>query len=365
MLTPADDLPLHQTPEPIAFAGTDRNFYDRFFFNGYHEDVFFALALGVYPQLNIMDASFCLQLDGWQHNLRSSKEMDMDRLNLNVGPIAIDLVEPLLRTKVTIAKNKYGISGTLEAQARHAAVAEPRFTRRFGPRAFMDYTRLTQNINWQGEISFAGKTIQISPERFQGTRDRSWGIRPVGLADLQPPVPKTERQFYWIWVPCNFAGHGLFMHSNDDAEGQPWNRRAVLLDIDSGTNMVMDNISFAPEYKQGSRRVQTLKASLKVGDEQQWTAELKVNGPCFYMQGLGYVHRDWGHGMHHGRLCTAFDSIELKTAEDELDAGAIHNLHIQAVSDIHLTREDAQQVLQGKGVIEQLFVGEHQPSGFV
>ena len=35
MLTKADDFPLHQTPEPMAFAGTDRNFYDRFFFNGY------------------------------------------------------------------------------------------------------------------------------------------------------------------------------------------------------------------------------------------------------------------------------------------------------------------------------------------
>ena len=30
-----DDYPIHQTPEPIAYAGTDRNFYDRYFFNGY------------------------------------------------------------------------------------------------------------------------------------------------------------------------------------------------------------------------------------------------------------------------------------------------------------------------------------------
>ncbi|MDG1007960.1 MAG: hypothetical protein P8P44_07055, partial [Alphaproteobacteria bacterium] len=54
MLTPADDYPLHQTPEPMAYAGSDRNFYDRFFFNGYSADgaVFFAAALGVYPQLN-------------------------------------------------------------------------------------------------------------------------------------------------------------------------------------------------------------------------------------------------------------------------------------------------------------------------
>ena len=36
MLTKGDDFPLHQTPEPVAYAGTDRNFYDRYFFiDGY------------------------------------------------------------------------------------------------------------------------------------------------------------------------------------------------------------------------------------------------------------------------------------------------------------------------------------------
>ena len=34
-LSKGDDYPIHQTPEPIAYAGTDRNFYDRYFFNGY------------------------------------------------------------------------------------------------------------------------------------------------------------------------------------------------------------------------------------------------------------------------------------------------------------------------------------------
>ncbi len=34
MLTRVDDYPIHQTPAPIAYAGTDRSFYDRYFFNG-------------------------------------------------------------------------------------------------------------------------------------------------------------------------------------------------------------------------------------------------------------------------------------------------------------------------------------------
>ena len=61
MLTRLDDYPLHQTAEPIAQPATgDRNFYDRYFFNGYNRagDLFFAAALGVYPNRRVMDAAF-------------------------------------------------------------------------------------------------------------------------------------------------------------------------------------------------------------------------------------------------------------------------------------------------------------------
>ena len=50
MLSAGDEYPIHQTPEPVAYSGSDRNFYDRYFFNGYSADgsTFFAAAMGVY-----------------------------------------------------------------------------------------------------------------------------------------------------------------------------------------------------------------------------------------------------------------------------------------------------------------------------
>ena len=73
MLSKGDDYPLHQTPEPIAFSGTDRNFYDRYFFNGYNPDGsgFFALSLGIYPHLDVADAHFCVLRNGKQHCLHA------------------------------------------------------------------------------------------------------------------------------------------------------------------------------------------------------------------------------------------------------------------------------------------------------
>ena len=66
MLTKGDEYPIPQTAEPIAFSGTDRNFYDRFFFCGYRPDGsgYFGAAFGVYPHLNIADAHFSVIRDG-------------------------------------------------------------------------------------------------------------------------------------------------------------------------------------------------------------------------------------------------------------------------------------------------------------
>ena len=46
MITRADDYPVHQTADPIAVAGGGaRNFYDRYFFNGYSPDASGAVSL--------------------------------------------------------------------------------------------------------------------------------------------------------------------------------------------------------------------------------------------------------------------------------------------------------------------------------
>ncbi|KAK0358787.1 hypothetical protein LTR94_033958, partial [Friedmanniomyces endolithicus] len=85
VLTKGDDYPIHQTPDPVAYAGTDRNFYDRYYFNGYapgaEEDGFFAAAMGIYPHINVIDASFCWLIGGRQVNLHASRGLGMERMD--------------------------------------------------------------------------------------------------------------------------------------------------------------------------------------------------------------------------------------------------------------------------------------------
>jgi hypothetical protein len=353
-LTKGDDFPIHQTSEPIAYAGTDRNFYDRYFFNGYgaEGDDFFALAFGVYPHLNIADASFCVVRDGVQTALHASRWLNMERMELQVGPISIAVLEPLVRLKLTVNAPDQGIHAELVFEGRSFPVEEPRFVRRNGPRAFMDYTRLTQNGRYAGWIELDGRRRTV--DGFVGTRDRSWGVRPVGARDPQETVPPVPPQFFWIWAPTNFAGGGFFFHTNDDAAGAPWNRRAVWApdQADASALQEIDACAIAIAWKPGTRHAR--RAVVSAGD-RELTFEPQIE---FFMQGLGYGHPKWGHGLAHGPLAVEREDLTLASVDPRLP----HHLHIQALCKVTMREAGgAEQV--GRGVLEQLALGPHGPSG--
>lgn len=362
MLTKGDDYPIHQTPEPIAYSGTDRNFYDRYFFNGYSPDgtVFFAAALGVYPHLNVMDASFCVIVDGVQHAVHASKILHMERLDLTIGPISIQVVEPLEKLRVVINDEENGIKADLLFTRRCLPLEEPRFHFRNGPRTFMDYTRLTQNGFWEGKMNLQGKEISVTPE-FVGTRDRSWGVRPVGAGDAQPPVPQTAPQFYWIWIPLNFEDHVSFYHINARADGSPWNESAVVTALsndDFAEHQKMSTCGSKLDFKSGTRHAKAVEVWMKdaSGGESHLNLQVEYN---FQMAGLGYTHPEWGHGHFHGELETGYETYDLAN----LNENEFHHLHVQAVSKAVLTLPDG-STRQGRGIVEQLIMGAHEPSGF-
>ena len=59
MLSSWDDYPVHQIAETIRHVGTsDRNFYDRYYFNlhGSSDELFMVMGLGQYPNLGVQDA---------------------------------------------------------------------------------------------------------------------------------------------------------------------------------------------------------------------------------------------------------------------------------------------------------------------
>ncbi|PKQ09938.1 MAG: hypothetical protein CVT73_00115 [Alphaproteobacteria bacterium HGW-Alphaproteobacteria-12] len=361
MLTKADDFPIHQTPEPIAYSGSDRNFYDRYFFNGYTRDgeVFFAAALGVYPHLNIMDASFCVVVDGVQRNLHASRFLNMERMDTQVGPISIEVVEPLQSLRIRVADNEYGIEADVTFSGRAPALEEPRFTRRNGPRMLMDLTRLTQNGTYEGWIKVAGRRIEVRHEDYLGTRDRSWGVRTIGAADPQPMVPAMPFQLYWLWAPLNFEDRITLFHVMDDEHGEAWNLSGVMCGLGrDAAPQVMDRVRSEMQFVPGSRHAKSASIFFETRQGEKTRIDLTPKWN-FYMMGLGYAHPEWGHGAHNGDNALGYEEIKLA----DVTGFAPPHLHIQAFCDARMTLPDGSQ-REGVGVLEQLVVGPHAPSGF-
>jgi hypothetical protein len=79
----------------------------------------------------------------------------------------------------------------------------------------------------------------------------------------------------------------------------------------------------------------------------------------FYMSGIGYMNPDWGHGHYKGENALGYDEYET-AGVNENDP---RHLHVQAISHAKLTGPNG-LTRDGMGVLEQLIIGPHAPSGF-
>jgi len=363
VLSPHDDYFVHQTPEPLLHAASgDRNLYDRYFFNGYDREggLFFGVALGVYPNRSVMDASLSVVRDGVQTSLHASRLVTgRDRTSMQVGPLSVDVEEPMRRYRVRVAENESGLTADLRFAARTPAVEEPRFVHRVGPRTLMDSTRLTQLGAWEGHLGLDAELLELEPGRTPGTRDRSWGVRPVGEREAGAPGP--EPQFFWLWAPLHFDDCCTHFDVNEDAEGRRWHQngnRIALLGPDadpcdpSGIE-VMASVDHRVRWLPGTRRGggATLVLRPHGGEPQEIELEPLLDFP---MLGIGYLHPEWGHGVYQGGLRVGSERWKV----DELAPLDPRHLHVQQLCRARWGDR------RGVGVLEQLVIGRHAPSGF-
>ena len=277
MLHPFDDYPLHQTPQPISHPASDSpNVYDRFFFNGYTADgsVFFAVALGVYPNLRVMDGAFSVIRRGVQHNVRASRLCPDDKTDTTVGPLKVEIIEPMRQHRITV-DDRHGLSADLTMTAIAPVIEEPRFVHTVGQRTIFDYTRLTQFGRWEGWIDLDGERITIDATvPVVGTRDRSWGLRPVG----QPqPGPRGAPQFFWLWAPTVFDDVCTHIAINQEADGRAWHESGAIVPrladgeptLDPGRVQRGNGTAFEVTWKSGTRWAEALTIRLGVwgGDD--------------------------------------------------------------------------------------------------
>jgi hypothetical protein len=110
-------------------------------------------------------------------------------------------------------------------------------------------------------------------------------------------------------------------------------------------------------WKSGTRHAAS--ATVVLGEGPQTLEATFTPVLDFFMLGLGYGHPKWGHGLNHGELAVEREDIVLSG----VDVRQQQHLHVQALCDVTCRDADG-RVHQGRGVLEQLALGPHAPSGF-
>ena len=256
---------------------------------------------------------------------------------------------------MTVQKTE-GIAGEITFEGRAFPIEEPRFVKRNGPRLFMDYTRLTQNVRASGWLEVDGERIEVSG--WVGTRDRSWGIRPVGAPDTQATPGGGIAGFFWQWAPLNFTDTSVYFHINADPDGKPWNTRAVILPDGAGPEggYHSDVPVMETEILTGTRHA---KSGLLTIPLEQGAATVKIEPmSTFLMRGVGYGGA-WRHGSLKGELVVEREDLD----SVNFDPNDPLNLHIQAISRTTLSQPGRDDQV-GIGVFEQVIIGPYRPLGF-
>lgn len=366
MLTKFDDYPIHQTPDPINTPATsDKDVYERYWFNGCTRsgDMFFAISTALYPHLGIQDAGISVVSHGEQHSFHASCRASPEPSDLTIGPFMLEVVEPMRSMRVTLDDNDTGFACNLVFEGRTACIEEPRHTFGRGIRKTMDTTRFTQFGCWHGWLRYRGETVRIDGDEMLGTKDRSWGLRPLAGGDGRGATPQAGGGLFFLWAPVHFDGFCSHFQLFEDATGGPlFSVGAHLPTYDSSDDVpgieddsvvTMGGLEHSLAFAPGTRMID--RASLTFTEVAAQTChqlELETQF-TFCMKGIGYSHPDWGHGMWKGELAMTSESWALA----DVDHTAYEDQHVQHVVKARLGDRE------GIGVLEQLIVGPYSPYG--
>ncbi|MBF6182514.1 hypothetical protein [Nocardia otitidiscaviarum] len=358
MIGPLDEYPIHQTPLPMARVGTsDRNFYDRSYFNASDRDggTFLVTGFGVYPNLGVVDAFATVRRGNEQRAVRFSDALSERSLDLAVGGYRLEVIEPLHKIRAVCEHEDLSFDMTWEG-AFPVVREEPHTIITGLNRPIIDAQRFAQVGSWSGTLTVDGTDFTVDPAVWTGTRDRSWGIRPVGESD--PPgraADEPSQGFWWLYVPLRFDDFSIIVIVQEEPNGFRTLNDATRIWHDGRIEQLgWPRVHLT--YKSGTRIPVALRLELTTPDGKPLEVEVEAGTFIALNVGCGYGgDPDWLHGQWKGRRWVDSRRYDLT---DPAIAGRIPFGVIDHVGKARCG--DA----EGWGLFEHGSLGRHDPTGF-
>lgn len=360
-----DEYPIHQAPLSMKhLVSGDRNAYDRCIFHVFDHAgrAVLILGLGVYPNAGVIDAYATLRIGDELLAVRASDALTDDRMNLAVGPLRIRVDTPLRQITLQCdadPEDSQGLSCDVTWTAEFPAVWEPHHVQRRGDRLMLEGRRFVQAGNVTGTIRARGEEFTLTPHEWTGTRDRSWGVRPIPGEDGGRAAEEHRPEgFHWLWIPVRFEDRFLVVIAQEDADGHRTLNEAVqVFPEGSGRHDVQLGWPHTEiRYRPGSRHPESAVVHLTDPARKDLELGVEILNSSPLAVGAGYPPAaDWQHGTWQGRGWTD------RRVYDLSDPGA-HPMAAFGVTD-----HSARFTLDGRighGIFEHGSFGRHDPSGF-
>jgi hypothetical protein len=300
-----DEYPYHQITATFAgVGGTDPAWNDGHYLclSDAAGEVALASTLRLYQNNDVMDGFVCVRHAGKQHNIRVSRRLRPDMGTLAVGPLRLEIVEPLRAVRLVLEDNEHDISLDVMCRSMVLPYEDPAEATRVDGRLISE--RITYEVTGKcdGWVRVGGDRIQLNPATDSFFRNHSWGYqagrggpRLYGAPFVGAPrrVPGVRQ-----WVLFDMRDHGGFWFV--DPSGRSASGKGAILYPDRSVPVV--GVAHELEFYDGGRRLRggTVRLTDADGGVREYTIE---DLGWVYTQGGGYFggfDDGLGQGVYRG-----------------------------------------------------------------
>ncbi len=176
-----DEYLIHNYPHPVRVMWTsDPRAYERLWFTAQDKvgELFMVCGLGFYPNLHTAEAYVIVNYRGEHRSVHSHRKLGDNRMDLRIGPINYQVVEPFKEWRLTLGENEWDIEMDLRWFDTKRAVFQQLGAGMVTGGRVHGHTSGYETFGEQeGTITFKGEKLPLTRAEFNGSRDHHWGVR--------------------------------------------------------------------------------------------------------------------------------------------------------------------------------------------
>jgi hypothetical protein len=298
-----DEYPFHQVTDTFAaVAGSDPSWNDGHYVCAADQagTVAFTSNVRLYANNDVLDGFVCLRHAGKQYNVRLSRKLRPDMDHLGVGPLRLDIDEPLARVRLVLDRNDVGIRLDVTCHTANVPYMGPVEIRRLDGRLLSERATYEITGECEGWVEIGDTRVELHRDSASFFRNHSWGYQPPrgGPRPYGAPTPSKRVPGLRQWVLFHTPDHGGFFFT--DPSGRAAAGRGAILRDDRIVPVV--NIEHDLEFHEGGRRVR--RGTFRLTDVEGAVRDYSFTDLGWvYCQGGGYFggfDDGLGQGVYRG-----------------------------------------------------------------